>query len=404
MRVLIIDEEIPFPPNSGKRLRSFNLIKHLAGRHEIVWASRRLEGVYCSQKDFESLGVRTIVLDDPVRKKSGALFYLSLLANMLSPYPYVVSSHLSERFRALIQGLCRDESFDLIHCEWTPYAANLPPDLPCPALCMAHNVESVVWRRNQLVEPNPVKRIYFGLQADKMERFERNVLPKFARVTAVSCQDREIITRWVAPDRVGVVPNGVDVQYFQGEKGKEAPGSLVFIGSLDWRPNVDCVLYFLDEIWPLIKADCPKAKISIVGRNPHTSLISRAERDEAVAVRGSVEDVRPFLDGAEVCVVPLRVGSGSRLKILEAFSMEKAVVSTSIGAEGLEVEHGKHLLIADKPADFAVAVVRLLNDPLYRGELSSEGRRLVEEKYAWETLAAQLETEWQKAVCGQVGH
>jgi len=367
-------------------------------KHEIVWVSRRLEGVYCNQKDFESLGIRTIVLDDPVRKKSGMWFHLSLLANMLSPYPYVVSSHLSKQFRTLIQELCHNEVFDLIHCEWTPYAVNLPPDLHYPTLCMAHNVESVVWRRNQLVEQNPITRLYFGLQAEKMERFERTAFARFTRISAVSDQDKEIISKWIAPDRIAVVPNGVDVRYFQGKKGKEDPGSLLFVGSLDWRPNVDCVLYFLDEIWPRIKAECPAVKFFIVGRNPAPGLISRAEREGFVTVRGSVEDVRPYLDGAEVCVVPLRAGSGSRLKILEALSMQKAVVSTSIGAEGLEVEQGKHLLIADKPADFAAAVVRLLKDPVYRTELSSEGRRLVERKYAWETLAELLESEWQKAV------
>jgi polysaccharide biosynthesis protein PslH len=403
LRVLIVDEEIPFPPNSGKRLRSFNLVKELAQRHEIVWISRRLEGVHCCEKDFQSFGIRTIVLDDPVRKKSGARFYLSLLVNMLSPYPYVVASHLSKQLRNSISQLCARESFDLVHCEWTPYAVNLPAALPCPTHCMAHNVESVVWRRNQLVEQNPLKRFYFGLQAQKMERFERGILPGFSRISSVSKEDKEIISQWVARDRIAVVPNGVDVEYFQPMKAKENPGSLIFIGSLDWRPNIDCMLYFLDQIWPRIKRMSPEVKITIVGRNPNPGLMSRAERDPAVTVNGSVEDVRPFLDSAEVCVVPLRVGSGSRLKILEAFAMEKPVVSTSIGAEGLDVEHGKHLLIADSPDNFAAAVVKLLREPAYRGKLSLEGRRLVEEKYSWKMLAAQLELEWQTAVSRRDG-
>lgn len=402
MRVLAVDEEIPFPPNSGKRLRSYNLVKHLAQRHEIVWISRRLEGISSSDADFRSLGIRTIVIDNPVRRKSGLGFYLSLAANVLSPYPYVVESHISGQLREAILRLVRTESFDLVHCEWTPYAANLPPALPCPTHCMAHNVESVVWRRNQTVERNPLRRAYFGLQAMKMEKFERNALRRFTRVSAVSMQDMRVISRWIEPDRIAVVPNGVDVRFFQPSKSREIPKSLVFIGSLDWRPNVDCVLYFLDHIWPLIKRGCPDARFTIVGRNPNPAMTARAERDPAVTVQGSVEDVRPFLDSAQVCVVPLRIGSGSRLKILEAFAMEKAVVSTSIGAEGLDVQTGRHLIIEDTPAGFADAVAKLLNDPVRRIELSLEGRRLVEEKYSWTILASQLEREWETAAFGNI--
>jgi len=395
----VIDEEIPFPPNSGKRIRTFNLFKYLAKKHEIVWISRQLEGVQSSRTDFEALGIRTQVLGEPVRRKSGLQFYISLLANLLSPNPYVVSSHFSKEMSRAIRDICLREPFDLVHCEWTPYAANMQGLGPLPTVCSAHNVESMVWYRNQCIEKNPIKKLYIGLQARKMERFERQTLPAFTRVISVSDRDRHIISTWVASDHIAVIPNGVDIDYFRRDCNPEVPKSLVFVGSLDWRPNIDCVLYFLDEIWPLVKSAVPESSFSIVGRNPHHSLRIRAEREPSVNIYASVQDVRPFVNSATVCVVPLRIGSGSRLKILEAFAMEKAVVSTSIGAEGLEVEHGRHLLIADSPADFAGAVAKLLSDAERRRQLSVEGRELVERQYAWPALAAQLESEWEKASC-----
>ena len=389
---------MPFPLNSGKRLRSYNLFKQLASRHEIVWISRSLEGVASNSRALEKLGVRTIILNHPVRKKSGVGFYCALLANLFSSQPYVVSSHLSGQLTARVGKILEEEAFDLVHCEWTPYAANLIPFLHRPCVVMAHNVESVVWRRNREVERSRLKRYYLGLQWKKMERFERRLLPRFTRVIAVSHQDRNILTSWVSPERVAVVPNGVDTDYFRPVPGNAKPESLVFSGSLDWRPNVDSLLYFLDEIWPLIRAAFPGATMAAVGRNPSASLRARIEKQPSVMLRASVEDVRPHIKGAAVCVVPLRVGSGSRLKILEALAMEKAVVSTSVGAEGLDVEHEKDILIADHPRDFADAVVRLFRDPSYGRALGGAGRLLVEQRYTWGRLAGLLEDQWQKAV------
>ena len=373
-------------------------MKHLAHKHEILWVSRQLESAACSRSGFEALGIRTMVVGKPVRKKSGPRFILSLLGNTFSADPYVVSSHRSKELRMTAQQMYQSLACDLIHCEWTPYAANMPQSLSCPTVGMAHNVESVVWRRYQQIEKNPLKKLYLGLQANKMERFERQALPRFNRVISVSDQDKKIISQWVPSDRIAVVPNGVDMDFFHGESGHSSPDSLVFIGSLDWRPNVDCVIYFLDEIWPLIKNSFPEARLAVVGRNPLPGLASRVASEHSVTLHGSVDDVRPYINSAQVCIVPLRIGSGSRLKILEAFAMGKPVVSTSVGAEGLEVENGRQVLIADNPADFADAVKRLFVDPAYRHSLAFEGRQLAMEKYSWRILAERLESEWQRTI------
>src|SRR5262249_6700859 len=182
--------------------------------------------------------------------------------------------------------------------------------------------------------------------------------------------------------RVRAIPTGVDVAYWSSDGRPEAPASLVFTGSMDWYPNEDAVLYFVDVILPRIRDDVPNVSLTVVGRNPTARLRRLGER-AGVRVTGTVGGVRPEVAEAGVCVVPLGVGGGTRLKIFEALAMEKAVVSTSIGAEGLPVVSGEHAVIADDPFEFARAVVRLLQHPDERRRLGTAGRRLVEERYSW---------------------
>ena len=399
MRVLVIDEEVPFPLNSGKRLRTFNLLKHLASRHEITFVCRYHDGVdEFDPQQLEAAGIRTVVVPHPVLKKAGLRFYFTLLANVLSRYPYVATSHHSAQLIDVIKSLVEKDGFDLIHCEWTPYAINVKPFLPAPSVVVAHNVESMIWRRNFEIEKNPLKKAYIYLQYKKMEQFEREAFSLFTRVVAVSDQDKALIDQWAPEDQSTVVPNGVDIDYFRSSGLSQKPHSVVFTGSLDWRPNVDCMLYFLDEIWPLVLQTFPNASFTIVGRRPTRQLQDRMKNEHSVKLTGTVDDVRPYIEKASVYIVPLRIGGGSRLKILEALSMRKAVVSTSIGAEGLTVIPDRELLIADEPEDFAKAIAGLFQDPALCDRLGSSGHKLVEKHYQWKALANKLEEVWLQAL------
>lgn len=395
MRVLVVDEEIPYPLNSGKRIRTFNLLKHLSSRHEIVYVCRQhADAGQPDIKALEAIGIEPIIVPHEILGKSGAKFYLALGANLLSKYPYSVASHRSERMIAAVKALTAKKRFDLIHCEWTPYLANLAPIHALPVVCVAHNVESMIWRRNFEVEQQPVKKAYIYLQWRKMERFEQTALRSVSMIVAVSSPDKECLSQWVAPERVAVVENGVDTEYFAPSTVPSVPCSLVFTGALDWRPNVDCMLYFLKEIWPLVLASCPAASLTIVGRKPMDILTEAVKDARGVTLEASVPDVRPYLEKAEVYIVPLRIGGGSRLKILEALAMGKAVVSTAVGAEGLRTQHERELLIADSPEDFVAAIARLFADMPLRHQLGTTGRRLVEKHYRWATLAGVLEESW----------
>ncbi|MEW5734591.1 MAG: glycosyltransferase family 4 protein [Thermodesulfobacteriota bacterium] len=399
MRVLVLDEEVFLPPETGKRIRTGQLLRHLAKRHEIVFACRYHEETGPPRPNaLEELGIRLVSVDHPVRRKKGLLFAAALMAGLLSRHPYSVASHKSLAMKGRVAEELAQAPFDLVHCEWTPYIENLPAG-PAPALCLsAHNVESQVWERMAAAETNPLKKAFLFLQYKRWFAFEKAIIPRFDAVCAVSENDRETFSRWTASEKVFLVENGVDGEYF-APAGPEPvrPLSLVFSGSMDWRPNVDAALWFLEKIFPLIRKRYPEATFTIAGRRPDPALREAAGRSKGVLVTGTVEDMRPFLAAAQVIVVPLRSGGGSRLKILEALSMQKPVVSTAVGAEGLRVTDGKDILLADRPQDFADAVMRLFSDASECRSLGENGRGLVQESYRWQALAGEMEKAWEHA-------
>ena len=267
-------------------------------------------------------------------------------------------------------------------------------DVDLPVTVAAHNVESDIWRRLAEQDNGPAGRFY-GLQARRMARFERRVCARDWAMTAVSEGDAERLREWGAR-RVEVVPNGVDLDHFRpAPLVPEEPGSLVITGSMDWRANQDAVTWFLDEVVPELRRRCD-FHFTVVGRNPPGWMVRRASN--RIKVTGTVDDVRPFLCRAQVFVTPLRVGGGSRLKILEALAMRRAVVSTRVGAEGLDLEPGRHLLIADSPLEFAECVVRLLGDGALRQRLGEAGRESVEEHYGWDRMADLQAACWHREI------
>jgi glycosyltransferase involved in cell wall biosynthesis len=218
-------------------------------------------------------------------------------------------------------------------------------------------------------------------------------------VLTVSDTDREMFAKLVPRNKITTVQTGVDVDYFRPAPGKEQANMMVFTGSMDWMPNEDGILYFVAEILPLIRREIPDARLLVVGRSPSGRVKELAVRDSLIEVTGTVEDIRPFMDRAAVYVVPLRIGGGTRIKIFEAMAEGKAVVSTTIGAEGLPVADGQNIVIADRPSDFAGRVVTMLRDSDLRHSLGDAARKLVEENYSWGSVARQF-----AEVLGRVAH
>lgn len=396
MRVIAVDEALPYPPDSGKRIRTFELLRRVARAHEVVLVVPT-EGPPEGVGEVEATGIEVVTVPRRPLVKRGARFALDLLRNVPMRVPYMVMGHRLAAVRARVAALARDRRPDVVHVEWTPLVANVPDGLGVPVVVSAHNVERDIWARYREAERSAVRRAYVALQHRKVARFERRALAEAAAVVAVSEGDAATIRAWTGQRHVTVVPNGVDGARFAPVPGAAAGSrELLFLGSLDWRPNQDGVVWFLDEVWDRVRAAVPDARFQVVGRAPPPWLVARCRRAPATACDGSVPDVRGFVARAAAVVVPLRVGGGSRLKICEALAMGRPVVSTTVGAEGLDVADGADL--ADGAAAFAEAVVAVLRDPTRAEARAAHGREVVLARNEWGRVAPRLVDAWAGAV------
>jgi len=369
-------------------------MRHLAQRHHITYlafAEPDTPRAHIDGMHEVAARVETITRTDP--PKGSLRFYLDLALHVADPLPYAVGKYRSAAYRRRLETLLATNPFDLIVCDFLVPVVNLPPVLPCPAVIFTHNVESEIWRRHAETRSQPIAKALMAAQYRRMLRFERRALARFDGVLAVSDADRAAFDR-LYPNAVRqpahVVPTGVDVEYFDASPSDAASNTLVFTGSMDWLPNEDAMLFFCRDILPLVRAEEPEVRLVVVGRSP-TPAVQSLAREHGIEVTGRVDDVRPYMRDAAVYIVPLRVGGGTRLKIFEAMAMGKAVVSTTVGAEGLPVTHGEHLLLADEPRAFARSVVRLLRDRERRRQLEQAARALVVERYDWSAVAGELE-------------
>jgi len=389
MKILVLDEEFPYPLNTGKRIRSFHLLRRLAANHKLYYLAYG-KTASAGFRALAEAGMNPVAVTPRVPRKSGLVFYGRLLANLFSARPYIVTSHYSREFRSAVEGAVDRLCPDIILCEWTPYAVYVQQMPQTKTMIAAHNIEANIWRRYFEHETSVLKRWYIGRQVPKVARFERAAFGRVDGITAVTEAEAREISALAGSTAVRVVENGVDLVYYEAGDSPSDSQELVFTGSMDWRPNQDAVTYFIRDIFPLLRSKYPSLAVSFVGRNPPPEIMA-LDRISGVTVTGTVDDVRPYIRRAAVYIVPLRIGGGSRLKILEALAMRKAVVSTAIGAEGLKVADGSNILLADDPDRFAEKIGLLLEDAELRARLGATGRDTVEKMYSWESLAAKLD-------------
>jgi sugar transferase (PEP-CTERM/EpsH1 system associated) len=401
MKILWVKAGGLVPPDTGGKIRSYNILRELARSHSVTFFS-----FYAAHKNDCHPGLNNIFdqaicvpLNLPAPKSFAEM--LSYGMRFFSSQPYGITKFCRPEVRHKLHALLREETFDVILCDFIFAAGVVPWDSPTVKVIFTHNVEATIWRRHYEVATNPVWKAISRREWRKMEVAERHYLQLADHVLTVSETDRDAFTSFIDPDKLTVIPTGVDVEYFQPMTVEEIPDSLAFIGSMDWLPNEDAIFYFAEAILPLIKKECPQVLLEVVGRNPSRKLQALADREKSLRLTGWVEDIRPFVARAAVCIVPLRIGGGTRLKIFEAMAMSKAVVSTWIGAEGLPVQTGENILLADTPQAFADSVISLLRDSDQRKRLGTSARVLVEEKYSWRRVAESFGRILNDAVCSR---
>src|SRR5205823_6523602 len=279
-------------------------------------------------------------------KKYSFTFYKELLTNQFCALPYFLEKCCLPRFRSTVKDLLAREHFDLLFCDFLHTAAPLIECTFRPKIVFEHNVEFQLRKRKWQVEKHPLRKIVFGSEWEKTRPLEAQVCRSFDHVLTVSDEDQQTIRREFGVDHISTLPTGVDTDFFCPRGNPSVPGRLVFVGSMDWDPNEDGIVWFLESVYPLICGAVPNASFVVVGRAPSSRLQAIASKALSVEVTGAVADVRPYLSQAAVVVVPLRVGGGTRIKIPEAMAMGKPVVSTPIGAEGLPFQDGRQILLA----------------------------------------------------------
>ncbi len=379
------------PPDSGGKIRSFHIVKELAKNHAVTLFTFYVEEPNDKHHTLAPLFHKVVTHPLKVSTGRGLGEALGYLAHFFAPLPHSLGKYCRPEVARHLREVLAAEQYDIILCDFVNAAGVVPFNLGIPVVTFTHNVEAMIWKRHWEVAANPVWRFVFKREYEKMRAAELDYLNRSMHVLTVSDTDTAFFAKDLSPAKITTIPTGVDIDYFQPAGGEE-PDSLVFTGSMDWMPNEDGILYFVEAILPLIRKQRPQVKLWVIGRRPGRKIQALAEYDPGIEVTGGVEDIRPFIAKGSVYVVPLRVGSGTRLKIFEAMAMGKAVVSTTIGAEGLPVANGSDIVMADEPSRFADEVCSLLASPAERKRIGDAARRLVEEKYSWAAVARHVES------------
>ncbi len=396
MNILFITPYLSYPPNSGSAIRSFNIIMELSKKHNITLLAlvTQEEVPLISQMEKYCHKVKTVEIYPKIIPKS----FLKRLHFSFFGLPHFVRSFVFKEMITLLQQILREKQFDLVQFELLSMSYYVNYIKNIPAILNEHNFEAMRYHRGIQTEKCSLKHKVLKM-ADyfRLKRYEIKISKRFDEVFHVSEIDIKHLHKYDPTIRTTVIPNGVDLSYFKPQKSSEEEHSLVFSGSMFYQPNIDAMLYFYNDIFPLIVKDFSDVKLYIVGQKPPQEILALREHP-GVVVTGFVEDARPYIARANVYVCPIRIGGGSRLKLLDAMAMGKAIVSTSVGCEGLDVEQDRHLLIADTPDVFASKVNRLLTDEKLKDHLESEGRILTEQKYGWESIVSLIEERYDEVV------
>lgn len=408
MNVLFLSQIVPYPPHGGVLQRGFNLLREasreaqvhlLAFVHpdvlpteDVLTESRKALSEFCASVEYFPLWAK----GSPLQKAA------ALAASAFSSVPFSVIAHRSSEFRQRVAAAMAAVPFDLVHVDTLALSQFIDPALRLPKVLTHHNIESMLMRRRAQAESGRLARRFLRRETAKLEACELVTARQFDVNIMMSARDAATLEQRIPGVRTAVVPNGVDIRYFSPSAEPESE-AIIYTGGMNMFANRDAVMHFLTDIWPIVRERAPRARFFAVGQDPPKSIREVAAADPRVVVTGFVDDIRPYVREAAVYAVPLRVGGGTRLKVLDAMAMGKAMVSTSIGFEGIEATPGEHLVIADTAESFAEAILSLLADPTRRQALGRAARGLVERRYAWPVVGDRLFDAYRQAIAGGPG-
>jgi glycosyltransferase involved in cell wall biosynthesis len=403
VRILFVTQIVPFPPHGGVLQRGYNLLRELGKRHEVhllafhhpdelppgepVERSRAELGKYCRTIEYFPLWPKVSALHKLAALGLGAIY----------PGPFSVLAHKSRAMAKRITSLCAARVCDIVHLDTIALAPYLENCGVIPTVLCHHNIESRLMARRAEHETSFAARKYVASQSRKLLEYEREQPARFRLNITVSANDSDTLRRICPGVHAVDIPNGVDTEYFAPRPHDGAP-TLIYTGGMNMFANRDAIEWFLDAIWPRVKAAIPQVRFLGVGARPCARLLEAAAADRSIEAPGFVDDVRPWVARAAVYVVPLRVGGGTRLKMVDAMAQGKAIVATSIGAEGTEGDDGTHFMLRDDAKSFADTLIELLHDPERRTALGAAARQRAVDRYSWPMLAERLAGHYERVV------
>jgi glycosyltransferase involved in cell wall biosynthesis len=400
MKILILSHFVPYPPHGGAIQRNYNLFRAAAAAHEVHLLTftqrKRLptkakldECVAACRKIFKNV----TVLELPT-EYSSLRWYSLLLFNLFSLTPYSIWKFHTRQMVTKLRNLIDSGGFDLVHVDTIALAEYINYLGATPAVLNHHNIESSLMLRRGHNENNPIVKLYILMQGWKLRRYEKKMASRFSMNIMVSELDKAELISFCPTAKADVVPNGTDIDYYLPLDHPQT-NTLIFTGSMTWYPNRDAMIFFCREVFPIIKQQIPDVQMLVIGSMPPKEVTDAAAKEPAIKVLGWVDDIRELVATSAVYVVPIRVGGGTRLKILDAMAQGKAIVSTTVGCEGIEVTPDVNILVGDSPAEFAAKVVTLLHDQPLRQRLQNNARKFVEDYYAWAGIARRLDQIYQ---------
>lgn len=403
MRILWVKTGPLHPLDTGGKRRTHAMLTEISRLHEVTYMALLPEEMTVSaEEEADGYAQRKVWIRSAQPKRLSWKFWVEMIqSTIFTSRPYALQRYEEPAMREELSRRAAGQEFDLVICDFLfPALCFLGVSWSCPTLLFQHNIESQIWKRLASAETSQIKSRYLHLQYRRMFHWEGRLSRLFDGVITVSPDDSRLARELYGLTNVlGDVPTGVDVAFFTPSKvAAPSPFTIGFLGSMDWMPNIDACQYFLEDILPLIHQSRPDIRLKIIGRNPPAQL--RARAGEHVIVTGTVDDVRPHVQGCHAIVIPLRAGGGTRIKIYEAMAMGVPVVSTSIGAEGLPVTHGHNILLADDPQTFADAILSLAGDASQRASLARQAREDVENHYSWRAATAKFMHLWQDCLKG----
>ena len=388
MKLLWVKTDFLHPTDRGGQIRTLETLKQLHRRHEIHFVALHNGDSEALERSSEYC-TRAYPIPNHVPHR-GSLGFAALLARgLLTRAPIVIDRYRSPAMLRKVEELCRLEKFDRVVCDFLAAAPNIPDPSSC--VLFQHNVEAMIWKRHVEHARTPAHRFYFDLQARRMLEYEGRICRSVRNVIAVSEADAEVMKREYGVERIAAVPTGVDIDYFAPNGASNKSSDIVFVGAMDWMPNMDGAQWFVREILPIIRKRKPECTVTFAGRKPAASILELARADSRIQVTGTVPDIRPYVWGASMSIVPLRVGGGTRLKIFESMAARAPVVSTRVGAEGLPVEDGTNAFLADDAQTFAERCLELLDSPATAQRLADNAWEMVASRFSWQAVSCEFE-------------